>query len=631
MKPLFLSVLSVVLMWATFVLPGINWGLPNSVGFEVDGAGIPRPHYSGLDMMKASACNYPPLQYLFFQIISPERKEKVKSLKEYVDIASSRMVRFRLLTALMVLGTAILIFLLAGFFKLPMWGRVLSSFLYLSHGMSNYYAHTTNLDQPYMFWWVFSLYGLFLYLKGLRMENKRGYIIAGSLIFGICMFLSIATKDHSYASYPFFIFLLFWVKKWNTESRKYFWLTAGLAVGGAIYLCIYKMAGGWPVFATHFNWITHQGVERFREVKGTFSGRTTLALIALKDFYHAFGFPLLMLFISGGGIWIFKVMREKDEWMKVSFISFFLPVFSIFFLFLQVVRFSAPRFWFPVLPFICITSAYGINFILKHRRWKLLVFGIFPLILWNSLGGVEVIYILKNDPRVLIREEIKSFVSKNEVIGIIGSSFGKKYVLNPVTHSQHPVETVRDWSQFSFGILSPKQISLLDDPFSIYPLSPPILLGYSLPPEKIYAIKKMGYSLLKEISSLHPKFNLFGGLPELSIFLFSLKNHDAIPQPSNLTLEEQLMVIHSLKRKLRGNQVALRRIGELAREFHVPDLKNKTIDDEDIELLAIGYTLAKREKSALEAFDFLCQNWPTPLHLRNRELCYKILKGEGNK
>lgn len=622
----------VIVLWAVLVLPGIYWGLPNPVGFEVDGAGIPRPHYSGMDMMRAEAYNYPPLQYIIYDLISPPTKEKVKNLEEYVRIATGRMKRFRLLTALMTLGSAMLLYSMGGFFSLSPGMRLLIPFLYLSQGMSNYYAHTTNVDQPYMFWWILSLWGLFLYLRGVYEEHFSGkscryFIIFGSLIFGVSMFLSIATKDHSYASYPFLLYILFQIRRWKTSTSRYTWLVLGVVMGGIIYASIYQVAGGKEVFLTHFRWITHQGVERFREVGGNPSERLILIWRSLRDFWLAFNTPLLLLFAVGLGFWIRRI--KKNEWMKISLTVFLIPALSILLLFLQPIRFSTPRFWFPLLPGICIVSAYGINSFYTEKKKVSLIFSGF-LVVWNFLSGVEVIHILKNDPRIITRKEINKLIRNNPVdIGVMGASIGVRYALDPQSHRQYPVKTVRDWSFFHFGVISPTQISLLKDPFSVYPLSPPILMGYSLSQEEIAIFERMGYVLEKRIESIIPRLSLFGGLPNYQIYIFSLKAFPSLPQPSKLNLEEQLLVIHFIKKRLRGNNFALKRIGELAQTFYIPDLKNKTIDDEDIELLAIGYLLSGRGDSTLKAFDFLCENWPTPLHLRNREIARKILKSRG--
>ena len=630
----FLSFLVLCGIWFALVIPGIYWGLPNPVGFEVDGAAIPRPHYSGLDMMRAEAYNYPPLQYLLFNLVSPPKERKVKNWEDYVRIATARMKRFRMVTAFMVLGSAVMLYYLGSFFISSFWMRFLVPFLYLSQGMSNYYAHTTNVDQPYMFWWILSLLGIFLYLKGRYREarygeNQKRIIFLGALIFGISMFLSIATKDHSYASYPFLLFILFLTRRWKGSTPKYIGVFLGLILGGILYTIVYKLAGGWEVFLKHFYWITRQGVERFREVEGNIYGRLILTLQSIKDFWLAFNTPLLLLFFLGIGIWIWNMRKEDNEWMKIGLFTFLIPGLSIFLLFLQPIRFSNPRFWFPLLPGICIVSVYGLDYIWRRRekRWVI----IFPgfLIIWNFLSGMEVIYILKNDPRVIARKEVNKFIRNKQVdIGIMGASIGVKYALDPESRRQYPVKTVRDWSLFHFGFISSRQVSLLKDPFSIYPLNPPVLLGYSLSQEEKKRFEKMGYVLRKEIKPVLPRLNLFGGLPDFPIYIFALRVFPSLPQPSNLNLEEQLLVIHFLKKRLRGNNFALRRMGELAKTFYIPNMKNKTIDDEDIELLAIGYLLSRKSDSAMKAFDFLCERWPTPLHLRNREIARKILESQ---
>ena len=95
-----------------------------------------------------------------------------------------------------------------------------------------------------------------------------------------------------------------------------------------------------------------------------------------------------------------------------------------------------------------------------------------------------------------------------------------------------------------------------------------------------------------------------------------------VPQ-SRLSLEEQLMTIHSLRDRLKWNEHMIGRMGQLVVDFRKPALLGKTIDGKDIELLAAGYQFAGRKESAIEAFNFLCSKWPTPSHFHSRRLCFE--------
>lgn len=636
-----IPVLVVGCIWMIFIVRGITWGLPNPVSFAVDAAAIPRPHYSGLEMMHQVAYKYPPLQYLIYDLISPKYSESVDDLEEKIHIATGRLIRFRFLTALMVLGTSLIILFFSRFW-MPVWSGMIAALLYLSHGMSVYYAHTTNLDQPYVFWWMLSFYGLCLYLKEFCKvdRDKPGNLplVTGSLLFGICMFLSIATKDQAYGLYPLLIGVFFLILK---EKKLLFpagfrvivnkWLIIGLVSGLGLYVLIYFTAGGRLTFELHRNWISTQGVNRFRQFDANLWSRAVLVGSSLKDLYRALNIPLLILFTLGIFSWgiSLKKLKKSVLWGKAGFFLMAAPGFSMVLFFIQVARFCYPRFWLPVLPLVCIVSAYGIYFLADELRKRKILLSFFTLlIIWNMLGGLEVIYILEKDSRVLAKDAVNKILFEKDqelTVGVLGSVFGYRYVIDEWRSVHRPVRTVRNWEDSSFGIVSLQQVSLVLDPFAVFIVQPGILLGGNLSRKNIQEINKMGYCLLVNILPVKPVFNRFGTLPDVVISIFTrVENKIHFPE-SRLSLEEQLMIIRSLRKELaiEGNETLLKRIGVQAHEFYEPDLADKTINADDVELLAISYQLAGKKKSAVKAFDFVCSKWPSPDHFYNRDICFK--------
>ena len=635
-----------------FIVRGITWGLPNSVSFAVDAAAIPRPHYSGLEMMHQGVYKYPPLQYLIYDLISPKSSESVDDLEEKIHIATGRLIRFRFLTALMVLGTSLIILFLSRFW-MPVWFGTIAALLYLSQGMSVYYAHTTNLDQPYVFWWMLSFYGLCLYLKEFcRVDrDKPGNLplIIGSLLFGICMFLSISTKDQAYGLYPLLMGVFFLILK---EKKLLFpagfrviinkWLIIGLVVGLGLYVLIYFTAGGWLTFDLHRNWISTGGVNRFRQFDTNLWSRVVLVGSSLKDLYRALNTPLLILFFLGIFSWgvSLKKLKESVLWCKSGLFLMLIPGFSMVLFFIQVTRFCYPRFWLPVLPLICIISAYGIYFLAGElRKRKILLSFFMLLIIWNMLGGLEVIYILEKDSRILAKDAINKILFEKDqelTVGVLGCVFGDRYVIDERKSVHCPMRTVRNWEEYSFGIVSLQQVSLVLDPFAVFIVRPGILLGKNLSQKDVQEINKMGYSLLVNILPVKPVFNRFGTLPDvaISIFIQAEDAEDKVHLESRLSLEEHLMIIRFLRKELaiEKNETFLRRVGAQAHEFYEPNLEDKTINADDVELLAISYQLAGKKESAIKAFDFVCSKWPSPDHFYNRDICFKrmgIVTGPG--
>jgi len=254
----------------------------------------------------------------------------------------------------------------------------------------------------------------------------------------------------------------------------------------------------------------------------------------------------------------------------------------------------------------------------KKKLWgSLFVF----LIGLNALGGLEMVYILKNDARILTRNAVKNILQDtnepNILVGILGSNFGYQYREDREKHILHKIETVRDWSNSSFGFIIKGQVSLVQDPFAIQILYPDILINIKRTSALIDSeqINKMGYNLEKEIKSMKPYFNRFEIITSSNKdFLVYVKDGKQIKYlKNNLSLEKQLLIIHSLRNRfihsqkntIQINEIVLRRIGENVQDFYNPDLSNKTIDKLDIMILAHGYKLAGRKVQADKAFAFI--------------------------
>jgi 4-amino-4-deoxy-L-arabinose transferase-like glycosyltransferase len=617
--------LAILIIWGLFVLYGLSWGLPNTTSLALDAAAIPRPHYSGLEMMKQNTYKYPPLQYLIFEQISEEKQLDLNlSLNEILSISTKRLIRFRLLTALMVLGSSFLIFFL-GKLWMPAWAALLASVLYLSQGMSVYYAHTTNLDQPYVFWWLLSFFGLTLYVRELFSEpvkkTKMLNIIAGIFLFNVGLFLSVATKDQAYALYPLLIFYLVFLTR-NKKLDPYHgwkiilnrWFICSLLIGMGLYLLIYYTAGGWSTFALHYNWISSSGVSEFRQFDSSFWGRITLIGSSLMDCYKSANAPLVIMFVIGIYAWVISLKKQSNSWLKAGLILLLLPGFSLIFFFLQITRFCYPRFWLPILPLACIISAFGFYFFITNSKYKKTYCLLYLLlIIYNSLGGIDTIYLLKHDTATLVKKTLNKTSGdkylKKPLVGVFGSSFDYEYHINKKNKKHYKIMKFRNSSESMFGAIVPGQISLLLDPFPVLIIRPDILVDRSTSQERIARIKAMGYNVLQVTPPIKPRINQTGYLPNMGNFTIYVKDNSLFPiLASNLTLVEQIMVISSFRKMAILNNKLLEKTGGNLKEFYEPDISDTNIHKSDLIMLARAYQLAGRKSSLEKALDFLNKN-----------------------
>ena len=266
--------------WGLLVLRGLDWGLPNPASFAPDDMVIPSPQFSGLDMMRAALLKYPPLQYKLFDLVAPGHPSGPLEGPAVVTAASARLLHCRQLTAVMVLGAAVLTVLTARLW-LPLGASVVAGILYLSAAMGVYYAHTTNADQPYVFWWLLSFYVLCRLTRAASCRWRWSL----ALLLGGAAAAALATKDQSYSLY--LLLPVAFVLAPPSEShgapgarwRRFLGpaLVAGAACS-AVYAAIWAWGGGIEAFRQHLAWITGPGVERFRQVPFTCAGYMTLAL-----------------------------------------------------------------------------------------------------------------------------------------------------------------------------------------------------------------------------------------------------------------------------------------------------------------------------------------------------------------
>lgn len=623
-----LSLCVVLLAWWCFVLNGMNWGMPNPSSFATDAAALPNLRYSGLDMMRANVNKYPPLQYLFYSAVSEQENRADLSMSSYVRHTSDRLLRFRLVTAVMVLFSAVLIVFISCFW-LPLWGSLLAAVLYLSNGMSVYYAHTTNMDQPYVMWWLLSVYGIILYVKGYISKNdQKGspwIYRSGVLLFWTGMFSAVATKDQAYALYPGLIIALIAIVHFKKSiqqpvTRLIFNLPnlIGLIWGAALYVGVYWLAGGWATFKLHWDWITNQGIKAFRQHGSDLTGRIGITLDSLFNLYQAFNIPLLFLFLAGTGIWFYTsytkgkrgITNDIAPWLTMA------PAMSLIICFFQVTRFSYARFWLPVVPLACIASVYAIHFILRYSQHTALTGIVFSLLIFAHMaGGYEMVERLKSDTRIQTRETLASLDDRlpdeTFTLGVLGSEFGKRYISNETTGEHHPVKVVRDWSTTEYGILTfeHRQISLTPHRFSILIVYPHLLVTNRSSMKNPQELPNIGYELIHSIQKPAPLFNQFdrGGGPPISIYarkfnpgLHTLKSH--------LNLQEQLLIIHSLRDRLRWGKSRLTRAGLMLEDFRSPNIENTPIDRIDIRIAIQAYKLAERHTQAEKAAKYLQNN-----------------------
>lgn len=198
-KPLFwIVVLAIVLR-----LPGLGWGLPASDGWDDDGV-APRNFLVGLALtyVPGSFFTYPPLHMLWLTLLNlpvvgialahapAYSQQAVIGTFIHVPYMTSFAFTARALSLLMSVATVLLVNRLTSLVAGPLAGLLAAAACALDGGLV-YYGQVTNLDGPYLFWAVLSLWAWMRFLIAGDLRSLRWAALSAAA--------AIATKDQAYA------------------------------------------------------------------------------------------------------------------------------------------------------------------------------------------------------------------------------------------------------------------------------------------------------------------------------------------------------------------------------------------------------------------------------------------------
>jgi hypothetical protein len=223
---------------------GITWGLPASDGWDDDGV-APRDFlvgaymafrpghyftYPPLHLIVLSLLTFPATVLALFRSASLSPPDVIAEITR-VPYMTTFAVVARLVTDLMAAG---IVFLAASIAK-ELWGRragYWAASVTALNVVFTYYAHTSNLDVPYLFWTFWSY--LCLVKAVLRHEPARLRACA------LLAVLAVATKDQAFAALlvtlPLAIGLWFALDPWPRERRRAIARRLALYALGAVAL-----------------------------------------------------------------------------------------------------------------------------------------------------------------------------------------------------------------------------------------------------------------------------------------------------------------------------------------------------------------------------------------------------------
>lgn len=250
-----------------------------------------------------------------------------------------------------------------------------------------YYAHTLNVDVPYL------CLGMFALGFAVRAANEG----SGSRLVLAAGFaaLAMATKDQAYA---WFVLVIPWViVRWmrpRGAPRPFPWGPATLAF--VVSLAVYALAIGWPFDASgvraHFEHITGAGSEAYRIYEKSIAGQLDLLHEVFLHLRDSLGLPLLG-FAALGFVRLWLRDRSTFALLVLGAVSYHLT-------FLAVIRYCYQRFTLPVALLLFVAAAAGIGWLFSHRQGRFAAMLLSVVLLGErAQRAIEVDAMLLDDPQ----------------------------------------------------------------------------------------------------------------------------------------------------------------------------------------------------------------------------------------
>ena len=332
-------------------LTGIWWGLPTEHSWAPDEL-FPERVLTGLESRFAHGWydNYPPVHYYILSIVYTPFLvlDKAKALDH-----GGHLLYYlgRFLSVLMAAGCLVLVFRI-GREILDRRAALFASLIMALFVPFPYYAKTANLEVPYLFWFLWSLY---FFVRILKTQRAKYH-----LFFALTAALAVCTKDQAYSLYVLAPALIVWADHRAARAagdpqpflRSLFKMRyiSLAAVGAGTFGLAHNLMFNWSGFIQHVKLILGPASQDFRMFPATLSGQLKLLGLTFKEIRFCLGWPLLIVCLLGLGL----ALLERPR----NFNLLVLPLFglSYYLFYIAIIRYNYDRF---NLPFCILLSFFG--------------------------------------------------------------------------------------------------------------------------------------------------------------------------------------------------------------------------------------------------------------------------------
>jgi hypothetical protein len=413
---------------------GIGWGLPASDGWDVDGVS-PRDFLPGVlkTLTPGDYFTYPPLHLLLLTVLTLPvtlvALARAPSLAQHdviqaflhVPVMTTFAIVARIVSLLMSLAIVVAI----GNLARALFGARARPWAMAIAGVEvagTYYAHTTNLDIPALFWASYALLGLVEAVKADEPRRLRRVAVLAAC--------AIATKDQAYA-----IFLLSFpvvLGAWAIERRRSgnvrellretMWL-AGIGIALVLFLdgALFNPTG----FAARVRFLTGPASQDFAQYSKDWPGRFAAFRDAATFLPQHYPVALAPVFALGA---VLGIGRTKGRDRIAAFVPL-LAILSFTLAFNCVARRVEERFMLPQMQLLAVYGGGAIGVMLelapiaRQRALSWMVrLGASACILSGLHMSAIVIATMLGDARYDAEAFMRDHVKPGDVVEVYGSN-----------------------------------------------------------------------------------------------------------------------------------------------------------------------------------------------------------------
>lgn len=396
----------IVITVGLFRVVGIGWGLPASDGWDNDGV-APRDFLPGLaaTFTPGQFYTYPPVHLAILAVLTAPisivalARAPSLALDDVVGeiLGVPYMTAFayvaRLVSVAMSLGAVVLLARIAEEIRAHELGlrrgpegqcsdervRRAGYFAAAVAGINasfTYYAHTSNLDVPYLFWATWSLLA---FTRAITQRTPR--LLRRAFVFAA---LAVGTKDQAYAMFLLSLplALVAWVglDEWGRANKTRVLREAAVAtLVAALLLALVDGAITNPSgFAARVRFLTGSASQDYAEYTADWSGRLEILLDGARKLGRHYPVELGALFVFGAAHLVVMLRRVPPERRGAHLVVALFPLlvavsFTVAFNF--TARRTDPRFFLPQTFVLAIYGARAMDAIASAARRELRLLG----------------------------------------------------------------------------------------------------------------------------------------------------------------------------------------------------------------------------------------------------------------